>query len=136
MMSEEERRAMGRARRLVFVNLANGVPAEKIGVDLRLSALEIEQARAFVARKINEHLVLRRQPPIDCGDVRAMRWNRLALLVVLARMGDLDLSTTIHLMHKPDGTTREVSIGRLTMQAMDHPEMIQGAQARMQEAYR
>lgn len=122
-MTEEERRALGKSRRLVFQNVANGVPPERVGADLRLSQLEVEQAVRFVTKKITEHLVLRRQPPIPCDDVRAIRWNRRALLGVLAKIGDLDLST-------------QLILSKITVQAFDHPEMIEGAQRRMSEAYR
>lgn len=122
-MTEEERRALGNRRRLVFQNMANGVPVEKIGADLRLSSTEVEQARTFVARKITEYLVLRRQPPLPCANLKEIRWNRRALLGVLAKIGDLDLSS-------------QLILSRITVQAFDHPEMIEGAAARMQEAYK
>lgn len=120
-MTEEERRALGHRRRLVFQNMANGVPIEKIGADLRLSSTEVEQARTFVAKKITEYLVLRRQPPLPCANIKEIRWNRRALLGVLARIGDIDLSS-------------QLILSRITVQAFDHPEMIEGAKARMDEA--
>lgn len=121
-MTEEERKAIGLRRRLAFQNLANGVPEERIRTNLRLSELELEQAQKFVAKKITEYLVLRRQPPIPCGDLREIRWNRQSLLGVLAKIGDLDLST-------------ELTLSRITVQSIDHPEMVAGAAARMNEAY-
>lgn len=121
-MTEDERKALGLRRRLAFQNLANGVPEERIRTNLRLSELELEQAQKFVAKKITEYLVLRRQPPIPCGDLREIRWNRQSLLGVLAKIGDLDLST-------------ELTLSRITVQALDHPEMVAGAAARMNEAY-
>lgn len=121
-MTDEDRRALGMARRLAFQNLATGVPAERICAALGLTQLELDQMRRFVARKITEHLVLRRQPPIACDDVRTMRANRVKLLGVLARIGDLDLST-------------ELVLGRITVQVLDHPEMVQGASRKMAEAY-
>ncbi|MDE1914743.1 MAG: hypothetical protein KGJ57_17410 [Sphingomonadales bacterium] len=120
-MTEDERRAKGRTRRLAFQNLANGVPMEKICTDLRLSALEVEQAQAFVCKKITERLVMNRQPPIPCQGLREIRWNRRGLLGVLAMIGDLDLST-------------DLILARITVQAFDHPEMIEGASRRMKEA--
>lgn len=120
-MTEDERRALGLTRRLVFENLCNGVPAEKVGEDLRLSQLEVDQARRFVARKITEYLALRRQPPIDCDDLRGMRWNRGRCLGVLARIGDIDLST-------------DLILAKITVQALDHPDMIDGASRTMAEA--
>lgn len=121
-MTEAERRELGQTRRLVFQNVANGVPDERIRADLQLSQLEIDQAVRFVCKKITEHLVLRRQPPIACTLAREIRWNRKRLLAVLARIGDLDLST-------------DLILSRITVQAMDHPEMIEGAGRRMAEAY-
>ena len=122
-MTEAERRLLGQTRRLAFQNIANGVPMERVMEDMRLSQLEVEQALRFVARKITEHLVLRRQPPIDCGDLRAIRWNRKALLGALSCIGDIDLST-------------DLILGRILVQAMDHPEMIEGAKRRMAEGPR
>lgn len=119
-MTEDERRALGKTRRLVFQNLANGVPAEQVRQQMHLSDLEIEQATAFVCRKITEYLVLRRQPPIPCQTMHEIRWNRVALQATLARIGDIDLST-------------DLILSRITVQAMDHPEMIEGASRRMQE---
>jgi hypothetical protein len=121
-MDEAERRALGGRRRLVFQNIANGIPVERVMADLRLSELEVEQALRFVGRKITQHLVLRRKPPIECEGVAKIRFNRKALLAVLSRMGDLDLST-------------DLILGRITVQAMDHPEMLEGAKHRMAEAY-
>lgn len=121
-MTEDERRRLGQSRRFAFENLANGVPEAKICEDLKLSAAELEQARRFVARKITEHLFLRRQPPIACDSLRWIRWNRVKLLAVLGRIGDLDLSS-------------DLILSRLTVQAMDHPEMIEGASRTMAEAY-
>jgi hypothetical protein len=119
-MTEDERRALGATRRLVFQNLANGVPAERVRESLRLSDLEIEQAQAFVSRKITEYLVLRRQPPIPCQTMSEIRWNRAPLQAVLARIGDIDLSTSL-------------IVPRILVQAMDHPEMIEGASRKMEE---
>ena len=121
-MDDDQRRALGRTRRLVFQNLANGVPGEMIRQSLGLSDLEIEQAQAFVAQKITQHLIVRRQPPIPCSTMADIRWNRIDLLSVLAKIGDLDLSTGLILR-------------KMLVQAMDHPEMIEGAKRRMSEAY-
>jgi hypothetical protein len=121
-MTEAERRALGQTRRLVFQNIANGVPPERLRAAMQLSELEVDQALRFVRRKITEYLVLRRQAPIACDDVRAMRRNRRTLLGVLARIGDLDLST-------------ELLLTKITTQPLDHPEMLEGAKRRMSEAY-
>lgn len=122
MATEAERRALGESRRLVFHNVANGLPVERIKEDLGLSELEIEQARKFVARKITQYLVLRRQAPVACDSLPAIRFNRKRLLVILARIGDLDLST-------------DLILSKMIVQALDHPEMLEGASRRMLEAY-
>jgi len=134
-MTEPERRALGQRRRLIFQNLANGVPTEQIRTALHVSDTEIDQARAFVVKKINERLFLSRQPTIPCQSMADIRWHRATLLAVLSKMGDLDLSTTVHLLGKRDGTTEEVTVKKLLIQSMDHPEMIEGAKARMAEAH-
>ncbi len=120
-MTEEERRALGMKRRLAFQNIANGLPVEQIMEALKLSELEVEQARRFVAKKITQHLVQRRQAPIECYDVKTIRWNRKLLLGVLARIGNLDLSTELIL--------------KIDVQDIDHPEMVEGAKHKMKEAY-
>lgn len=122
-MTEEERRRLGQMRRMVFQNLANGVSPEKVGEALRLSALEVEQAQTFVSRKIVEYLTLRRQPPLPCTNLKEIRWNRRALLGVLAKIGDVDLSS-------------QLILSKVLVQDLDHPSMIEGARARMNEAYR
>ena len=122
-MTEEERRAKGRTRRLVFQNIANGVPLPQIRESLRVSDLEIAQAQAFVTRKINENRALRRQPMILCSDIRDIRNNRRALLGVLSLIGDLDLST-------------DLILSKMMIQQIDHPEIVEGAKRRMAEAYK
>ena len=122
-MTDEERRAKGRTRRLVFQNIANGVPVEQIRESLHLSDLEIEQAQAFVARKITENRTLRRQPTIPCSTVREIRFHRRALLGVLSLIGDIDLST-------------DLILAKLLVQEIDHPEMLEGASQRLAEVYR
>lgn len=79
----------------MFGNIANGVPTPQIMVDLQLSQLEVDQARQFVAKKITQYLVQRRQPTIACNDMGAIRANRGRLLAVLQRMGNIDLSTDL-----------------------------------------
>jgi hypothetical protein len=119
-MTPEERRAKGRMRRLVFQNLANGVPREQIREDLRLSDLEIDQAREFVGRKITENRTLRRQPPIPCLTLAEIRFHRRELLGVLSVIGDIDLST-------------DLILSKLLVQSLDHPSMIAEARDRMEE---
>lgn len=121
-MTEAELRALGETRRLVFQNIANGLPHERVMADMCLSQLDVDQALRFVSRKITQYLVLRRQAPVACEGVAAIRHNRLRLLPILSRMGDLDLST-------------DLILSKITVQTIDHPEMIEGVSRRMSEAY-
>ena len=116
-----DRFVTSRIRRHVFQNVCNGVPRDQIRESLHVTDLEIDQAVAFVGKKITQHLIQRRQPPIECLTERDIRWNRLPLLMLLARIGDLDLSTGLVLR-------------KMLVQALDHPEMIDGAQRRLAEA--
>ena len=134
-MTEAERRELGQTRRLVFQNLANGVLLEQVMVDFKLSALEVDQIRRHVARKITGYLVLRRQPLIACDSVRELRLNRRGLLGVLARIGNLDLSSDLILITDKTGATVG-SLGRILTQSLDHPEMLEGATHKMAEANR
>ena len=134
-MTEDERRALGRTRRLVFQNLANGVPEEQIREALHLSELEVDQARRFVVKKITDQLTIQRQPPIPCQTMRDIRWNRRALLAKLASIGDLELSTSLITRLGKDGVKQQFNL-KVDVQSLDHPEMIEGAQHRMNEAYR
>lgn len=120
-MTNEERLALGKTRRLAFQNIANGVLPEQVGPALRLSPLELDNAVRFVSRKIAEYLALRRLPPIESETVAKIRWNRRDLLTVLAKIGDMDLST-------------DLILRKVLVQAFDHPEMIEGAKRRMAEA--
>lgn len=122
-MTADERRAIGRARRLVFQNIANGVPRAQIRESLRLSDLEIDQAQAFVARKINENRIRRCQPTIACSTEREIRNNRRHLLGVLSLIGDMDLSS-------------DLILSKMLIQQIDHPEILEGAQRRMEEVYK
>jgi hypothetical protein len=136
-MTEDERRIVGETRRAVFQNVANGLPQERVMEVMRMSQVEVERAVKAVARKITEWLVYARQPPIACDNVGLIRLNRKRLLAVLTKIGDLSLGSDFILF--PDRKTGElikVQFGKIMTQAMDHPEMIDGASRRMAEAYR
>lgn len=135
-MTEADLRALGATRRAVFQNLANGLPEARLMEDLRLSQLELDQARRAVARKIGDWLMYAKQAPIACASVREILWNRRPLLAVLARIGDLSLgSDFITFADRKTGRLVKVQFGRITTQALDHPEMIEGAKHRMAEAH-
>jgi hypothetical protein len=135
MATEDERRALGRTRRLVFQNLANGVPPERVRQDLQISALELDQARRFVAKKIADFLFLRRLPPVPADDLGAIRHNRRALLGALAQIGDLNLSTDVIVIPATATKPETRFTLKLTTQALDHPEMVEGMRHRMRNSH-
>lgn len=77
----------GERRRMVFENVANGVPMDQVRSAFKLSQTEIDKDLRFVARKIREYRFRRRMPPLACDGVHDIRWNRVALLETLAKLG-------------------------------------------------
>ena len=121
-MTDEARRALGKTRRLIFQNVATGVPDESVRDALHVSQLEIDQGVAFVAKKLREYLAIERQPPVMCDTRAAIYWNRRQLLAALARIGDKQLGS-------------DLLLGRVVVQALDHPEMIAGAAHRLSHSH-
>ncbi len=112
MADELER--LGEERRLIFENTANGVPVEKIMAAFRRSEAEVAKEVEFVGRKIREYRFKRFLPPLACGTIKEIRWNRLALLDAVAKLGPRYLSSSLELptiyvesLDHP-GTIREV----------------------------
>jgi len=85
----------GDDRRAIFSNAANGVPMEDIMQAFHLSELEVDQAIALVSKKIREYRFRRRFPPLPCSDMKEIRWNRLALLENLAKLGPQYLESSL-----------------------------------------
>ena len=92
----------GAARRLMFVNYANGVDIEAMKVPFGRSAAEIEREIFFVAKKIKEYRFRRcadgssfAAPPVACDTLGDIRLNRLALFDTLAKLGDVYLSSAL-----------------------------------------
>lgn len=98
---------LGQERRLIFENVCNGVPIEKIMVAFHRSELEVTKEVAFVARKIREYRFRRRLPPLRCETMNELRWNRLALLETVSKLGPLYLSS-------------ELLIPRVHIENLDH----------------
>jgi hypothetical protein len=94
-VTEEERLALGERRKLVFENIANGVPAEQVMQAFRLSREEVDREVAFVAKKITEYRFQRREPPLSCGNVPDIRFNRQALLDTLRKLGPKYMSSAL-----------------------------------------
>lgn len=94
-MTEAERLALGEDRRLIFENVANGVPVEDVMAAFRRSHAEIDREVAFVAKKIKEYRFRRQEPPLQCETMHDIRWNRLPLLDTLRKFGPNYLSTEL-----------------------------------------
>ena len=98
---------LGEDRRLIFENVANGVPIQQVMSAFRRSEKEVMDDIAFVGKKIAEYRFRRHQPPLSCGTLREISFNRAALLDTLRRLGDVYLSTSllipqIHVGHMSD----------------------------------
>ncbi len=94
-MSGPDGPALGQQRRLVFENVCNGVPVPAIMQTFKMSQFEVEQAVAFVAKKIKEYRFRRHMPPLECDNDFDRRWNRRALLETLRKLGDTYLSSAL-----------------------------------------
>lgn len=110
-------KARGEERRLIFQNIANGVPMEKIKAAFSRSEKEIWDEVEFVGRKIREYRFRRRMPPLEVQGIKAIRFNRLALLETLSKLG-------------PEYLGSELMISKITIQKMDSPGMIKEASYR------
>jgi len=87
--------ALGQQRRLIFANVANGVPMPQIMAAFRLSEAEVWREVEFVGRKIREARHLTRMPPVETRGHQAIRRNRLVLLETLRQLGNAYLSTSL-----------------------------------------
>lgn len=108
-MKEDELIQLGEKRRLIFSNVANGVPIEDIKAAFLVSDLEIEQVVAFVGKKIKEYRFRRcgdaakgAAPPILCETIQDARLYRLAAMETLSKLGPKYLASelllpTIHI---------------------------------------
>lgn len=124
-VNEIERR--GQRRRLIFTNVANGVPLTAIRRALKATDEEITREAMFVARKINEYRFRRLSDGSDharavlniqtLADIRAKRLN---LFETLNKIGNVTLGT-------------ELLVPSLTIQNIDE-YTIKDAQERLEEA--
>jgi hypothetical protein len=126
--SEPRSTEIGATRRLIFENVANGVPIEAIMATFRRSRLEVQKEVEFVARKITEYRFRRltdgptkkgspatARPLVPCSTHADIRFHRVNLLETLSKLGNLYLSSplllskvTIQKVDSPDAV-REVS---------------------------
>lgn len=104
----------GQERRLIFENVANGVPIEQIMTAFRRSEAEVWREVEFVGKKIREARFKCQLPPIDHQGIAAIRRNRLPLLEALAQMRDQYLSS-------------DLILPKIGVQALDSPGIIREA---------
>lgn len=109
-MSEDLKR-LGEERRLIFENLANGVPIEQIMAAFKRSETEVMREMEFVGRKLREYRFKRHLPPLACETLKDIRWNRQALLECVAKLGPIYLSSSLELP-------------TIYIEALDHPGTI------------
>lgn len=88
---------LGEERRLIFENVANGVPTEQIMAAFHRSEADVMREVAFVAKKLREYRFKRHLPPLACETVREIRINRLALLETVGKLGPRYLSSSLEL---------------------------------------
>lgn len=106
--------ALGRERRLIFENVANGVPMERIMAAFRRSEAEVWREVEFVGRKIREARFRTQMPPVEVQGLKAIRLNRLVLLETLRQVSDDYLSTSL-------------IIPKIGVQDLDSPAIIREA---------
>ena len=107
----------GEERRMIFQNIANGVPLEKVMATFYRSEKEVWDEVEFVGRKIREYRFRRHLPPLEHQGIRAIRLNRKALLETLARLG-------------PEYLSSELLLPKITVQNLDNPGMLKEASVR------
>lgn len=113
-MTETDLRTLGQTRRLIFENVANGVPMEQVRVAFRRSQVEVDSDLRFVASKIREARFRTQMPPIACDEVAEIRLNRFALLETLRQLSD-------------DYLASGLVIPKIGVQAIDSPGLLRDA---------
>lgn len=121
----------GCQRRLIFENVANGVPVETIMTTFRKSRLEVQQDVEFVAKKITEYRFRRltdgptkkgapatARPLVPCSTYADIRLHRTNLLETLSKLGDRYLSSPLLLP-------------KVTIQKVDSPDAVREVSHRM-----
>lgn len=69
--------------RLIFLNIANGVPIIKLMQDFQKSEKEIMEILAFVASKIKNYTFKRGMPFIKCEVIEDIKNNKMRLLSII-----------------------------------------------------
>ena len=116
MTAVDERLKRGEERRLIFQNMANAVPMEQIKAAFLRSEEEVWQEVDYVSRKIREARFRTCMPPLDCMGLKAIRWNRKALLETLEQLRDEYLASDIIMPNIGVETIESASILRQAAQ--------------------
>lgn len=83
----------GERRRLVFTNLANGLPVERVMEAFRLSEAEVMADFEFVCTKVRSYRFERAMPVVPCDSLHAVRMNQPELLHTITKL-NLDKDPT------------------------------------------
>lgn len=86
---------LGEDRRLIFQNVANGVPIQQVMSVFQRSEKEVMDDVVFVGKKIAEYRFRRHMPPLGCHTLNELRIHRVALLETLRKLGDAFLGTSL-----------------------------------------
>ena len=116
MTAVDERLKRGEERRLIFQNMANAVPMEQIKAAFLRSEEEVWHEVDYVSRKIREARFRTCMPPLDCMGLKAIRWNRKALLETLEQLRDEYLASDIIMPNIGVETIESASILRQAAQ--------------------
>jgi hypothetical protein len=108
---------LGEERRLIFENVANGVPIQQVMSAYRRSEKEVMADVEFVGKKITEYRFRKAMPPLSCSTLKDISWNRLALLDTLRGLNDAYLGTSL-------------LIGKIHIGVLDDPHVMQEAKGR------
>lgn len=114
MTAVDDRLARGEQRRLIFENVANGVPMDKIKAAFRRSEEEVWREVEYVGKKIREARFRTRMPPLECQGIKAIRWNRKALLETLGQL-------------KNEYLASELILPKVEVQTLDSADMLREA---------
>ncbi|MGB8422180.1 hypothetical protein [Paraburkholderia sp.] len=98
---------MSDVRKLVYQNVACGVPPEKVAHDLGLTDEQAKDAFDEVARKIAWVQVKDAMPYLPCQSINDAMQNRKALLPILENM-DLDAPEIAKVIRVTERQTRQV----------------------------
>lgn len=76
----------GERRRLVYTNLLNFLPVERVMVAFEMSEKEVMDDFRFVALKIRSYKFERQMPPVAGETIELARANRVDLLITLGKL--------------------------------------------------